>query len=296
MERRLGKKANAALSLSNEERIRRVYTQRWIDYKAALDVFARLEHLMSHPPTHRVPGLLIISQTNNGKTALVNEFCRRHAPSFEREGEADLVPVVLIEAPPIPSEDRLLATLADQLRVPYKRKEQPHFMVRRLQNVIPKLGVRIIVIDEIHNAEAGMPRQQRAFLNVIKYLINELKIPFVGVGTQLALSAISTDPQLTNRLEPAVLPRWQYDREFVRLLMSFEQVLPLREESKLAEPEIANRLFGLSEGSIGELSSLINRAAAEAIRNGEERITPALLDKLDWIAPSRRREVASAIV
>jgi Bacterial TniB protein len=80
---------------------------------------------------------------------------------------------------------------------------------------------------------AGNSLRQNWFLNVIKYLGNELKLPIVAVGTQDAFNALSTDPQLANRFEPAVLPRWHYDREFLRLLMSFEQVLPLRNESRL---------------------------------------------------------------
>jgi hypothetical protein len=51
----------------------------------------------------------------------------------------------------------------------------------------------------------------------------------------------------------------------------------------------------MSEGTIGELSSLLNRAAVRAIRTGEERITPKLLDDLQWTAPSKRREEAYAI-
>lgn len=142
---------------------------------------------------------------------------------------------------------------------------------------------------------AGNSLRQKWFLNVIKYLGNELKIPIVAVGTQDAFNALSTDPQVANRFEPAVLPRWHYDREFLRLLMSFEQVLPLRKESHLVDSAIANRLFGMSEGTIGELSPLVNRAAVRAIRTGAERITLKLLEDLKWTAPSKRREEAYAI-
>ena len=77
--------------------------------------------------------------------------------------------------------------------------------------------------------------------------------------------------------------------------MSFEQVLPLRNESRLWDSAIANRLLGMSEGTIGDLSLLLNRAATKAIENGDERITPKLLDELEWTAPSKRREEASAV-
>jgi hypothetical protein len=41
------------------------------------------------------------------------------------------------------------------------------------------------------------------------------------------------------------------------LLMSFEQVLPLRNPSNLAGRELATALFAMSEGTIGELNNLL---------------------------------------
>ena len=69
----------------------------------------------------------------------------------------------------------------------------------------------MLIIDEIHHILAGNLNRQKGFLNVIKYLGNELEIPVVGVGTRDAYRAIQTDPQLANRFEPAVLPRWELD-------------------------------------------------------------------------------------
>ena len=49
------------------------------------------------------------------------------------------------------------------------------------------------------------------------------------------------------------------------------------------------RLFSMSEGYIGELSRLLNDAAVYAVKNNLEVITPAVLDKIDWITPSQRK-------
>ena len=40
----------------------------------------------------------------------------------------------------------------------------------------------MLVIDELHNILAGCHDQQREFLNVLRFLGNELKIRIVGVG------------------------------------------------------------------------------------------------------------------
>jgi hypothetical protein len=284
MKRQLAKKTRAILQDARDaERIRRIRTPRWIDYRAAQVIHSKLNDLLTHP------------LTNNGKTALVNEFYRANTPENIPGAEGTITPVLMVQAPPVPDPSWLMAALLDRLSIPRKRRDEPYVMIARLSRVLPKLGVRVLIIDEIHHVLAGNSLRQKWFLNVIKYLGNELKIPIVAVGTQDAFNALSTDPQLANRFEPAVLPRWHYDREFLRLLMRFEQVLPLRQESRLSDSAIANRLFGMSEGTIGELSSLLNRAAVRAIRTGEERVTPTLLDGLQWTAPSKRREEAYAI-
>ena len=40
-------------------------------------------------------------------------------------------------------------------------------------------GVRILIIDEVHNLLSGAAGQQRRFLNLLRWLGNELQIPLV---------------------------------------------------------------------------------------------------------------------
>lgn len=45
---------------------------------------------------------------------------------------------------------------------------------------------------------AGTFREQRVFLNSIRLLANDLKLPLVGVGKQEAKQALMTDQQLAD--------------------------------------------------------------------------------------------------
>jgi hypothetical protein len=112
-----------------------------------------------------------------------------------------------------------------------------------------------------------------------KYLGNDLQIPLVGLGTQEALRAIQTDAQLANRFKPVPLPRWRMNREFLRLLASFEQTLPLRQPSRLIEKPLAQKLLVQSEGSLGELSALLTTAAIYAVETEIEHINEAVLNR-----------------
>lgn len=62
------------LDLSIEERINYIRRSRWIGYPIARKIMNKLDDLMTHPVVHRMPGLLVIGRSNNGKTQLVRRF------------------------------------------------------------------------------------------------------------------------------------------------------------------------------------------------------------------------------
>ena len=64
--------------LPAEERLRHVRADRWIGYTRATDAIARLETLFSWPDKQRMPNLLLIGPTNNGKSMIVEKFRRLH--------------------------------------------------------------------------------------------------------------------------------------------------------------------------------------------------------------------------
>lgn len=283
-------KAAAYLDRPDEERINYIRSPRWIGYDAANSILDRLESLLTHPKTHRMPNLLIVGNTNNGKTMLVKRFCSRHPPEDNKEGQSFVVPVLFVQAPPVPDEGRFYNAILDLLFAPYKpsdRVDRKQFQAIKLMR---EVGLRMLIIDEVQHILAGNLTRQRTFLNVIKFLGNELEIPIVGVGTKDAFRALQTDTQLANRFDHAKLPRWKNGDDFIRLLMTFEQMLPLRKPSMLDEPVLADRIYSMSEGYIGEISRLLVEAAVAAVKTGKESIDKRLLESIGWVAPSDRRK------
>ena len=86
-----------------------------------------------------------------------------------------------------------------------------------------------------------------------------------------------TDDQLADRFAAAELPGWQDDEAFEQLLLSFESILPLRQPSDFRDPKLRQRILSLTQGVLGRICRLMETAAVEAIRSGEESITLALL-------------------
>jgi hypothetical protein len=298
-------KARAALELPIEERIKYVRMDRWVGYDKAKEALDKLEDLLTYPRTDRMPNLLLVSDTNNGKTTIVNRFQRKlHPPYDNPDGDGIIYPVMIVQAPPVPDESRLLDSILEKFSAPYRERDKPGKKLSQVITISKHVGLLLLIIDEIHNVLAGSSRLQHNFRNVIRYLGNELKMPIVAVGTREALNAINTDPQLTNRFEPFFLPRWTVGDgkkpgvdPYLRLLTSFEGIIPLKKPSNLADPRdpaLALKLLGMSEGLLGELTMLLKKAAVSAIRSGKECIDAKVLDQVGWIQPSDRRKVTGA--
>lgn len=285
----LGETVRPVVALPADERIQQLRQPHWIGYTRSKRILEKLEDLFRYPRVDRMPNLLMVGETNNGKTRIASRFQRLHARTDNDNAKDDIIPVLLIQAPPTPDESRFYGAIWEALKVPYKPRGSVEEKQMKVLHSLQAIQLRVLIIDEIHHILAGHIAKQRHFLNVLKYLGNELKIPLVGVGTIDALRAIQTDPQMVSRFEPVALPRWEMTRDFQMLLVSFERILPLRHPSFLAEPALAAKLLALSEGTIGELFSLLIAATVHAIRSGAERIDEGVLGKIDWIAPSARR-------
>lgn len=277
------------LALSQEERIEKIRSDRWIGYPKAKSILTKLDDLLSYPRTERMPNMLIVGDTNNGKTMLTKRFLKQHPAIDNPDGDGIIAPVLLVQAPPVPDEGRFYNAILEMLFAPYRPSERVDKKQFQVIKLLRYIGTKILVIDEIHHILAGNLNRQRAFLNVLKYLGNELQISIVGVGTKDAFRALQSEPQLANRFEPALLPRWEFNQDFLRLLVSFERMLPLVSPSNLHAKTLAMQLFSMSEGYIGELSRLLNDAAVYAVKNKIESITPDVLSKIEWISPSERK-------
>lgn len=59
----LGIRASRALALSDAERIDYLRREHWIGYTRAKAILDDLDELLTHPPSHRMPCLLIIGET-----------------------------------------------------------------------------------------------------------------------------------------------------------------------------------------------------------------------------------------
>lgn len=275
----------------DEDRIAHVRADRWIGYTQARQALAKLESLLTHPQRQRMPNLLIVGSTNNGKSMVVEKFRRGHPPVSRGASEPDQVPVLTVQMPSGPDIKRFYTLILGALGMPTYPQQNVVQKEDHTLYMLETVGVNVLVIDEVHNILAGPVTRQREFLNLLRFLGNTLKIALACVGTKDAYLAIRNDPQLENRFEPFVLPRWQDDDEYAALLASFEAVLPLRKPSHLADPALASYILTKTEGTIGELTTLLTQAAVQAITTGQECIDQPLIEAGQYHGPNERRQL-----
>ncbi len=79
----------------------------------------------------------------------------------------------------------------------------------------------MLIIDEIHNSLGGQNNKQREFLNLLRLIGNELKIPLICVGTKDAYLAIRSDTQLENRFELFVLQDGKWEENMIRCWLAW---------------------------------------------------------------------------
>lgn len=283
----LSPKAKEFINLSDNERISRIQGERWVGYTRAHEALTKMEELFNYPPKSRMPNLLLIGNTNNGKTSIIQHFYKKHPVS--EENDQHYCPVLLFQMPSVPDEKRIYNAILERLGVPFGITTHPDRKKNQAFDVIKGLGVKIIIIDEIHHINAANYRKQRESLNTIKYIGNELKISIVAAGIQDAYRTFQNDPQLSNRFEPLDLPNWELGDEYNKLLGTLEKMLPLKKPSNLVEYDLAMKILSKSEGTIGEITKIIENSAILAINKKIECITPKIVDSIKYLSPSERK-------
>ena len=280
-----------AMTLPDKDRIQRCKKLGWIAYPRAKELLAKLEDLMESPRSFRPPSMLIVGDSNNGKTAIARRFLEKHPEKVTPGADVKDIPVVYIECPEKPEEKRLYDLLISAVGGVIPATSSISAVQRSLCTTFVSIGVKLIIIDEIHNVLVGSPAQQRAFLTLLKGISNRTETPIVCIGIQTALRMMSTDDQISNRFEAVALPRWGSSEEYMRLLASFECLLPLKHASGLTQPDLAQEILVQSNGLIGEMLKLLAAVGGEAIKNKSEKITVDLIQSINWRIGTERKHM-----
>ena len=278
----LSEETRAVSELDDDRRIAHLAEDHWIDYPRAREALQLLERLLRCPKRTRMPGLLLHGESNIGKSMIIQKFLRAHpAKEFNVDTGLLQVDVLAVEMPPGPQERRLYGQLLMALNAPYRPSDRLAAVEFTALTLLRQVAPRMIIIDEIHNLLAGSAREQRAALNLLKFLSNQLNCSIVVLGTRDALAAMEIDAQIKIRFPGFELARWQENEDFRGFLAGVERQLPLRQASRItASRAMVSAIMSATGGITGHISKLLSQAAEASIRAKKECITPELLQSV----------------
>jgi AAA+ superfamily predicted ATPase len=139
---------------------------------------------------------------------------------------------------------------------------------------------RMLVIDEIQHLLSCNSREQRAALNAIKFLANQLRVSIVAAGTHEALHAMRYDPQIASRFEQIEPPVWTESTELRRFVAGYLALLPLKKAVAEIDRRFVAYLLELTDGVTGRIVDVLRRAALQGLADRSRKVG---LDQLQYV-------------
>ncbi|MEV6415356.1 TniB family NTP-binding protein [Kribbella sp. NPDC051718] len=140
-------------ALPAAERLGYVRADRWIGYPAANEALQRLETLLAWPAKQRMPNLLLVGPTNNGKSMIIEKFRRDHPVVSHADHEE--IPVLALQMPSNPSVTRFYTAILTAMGAPLRKTYQIAHLEQVVLQLLRSAGVRMLIIDELHNVFGG---------------------------------------------------------------------------------------------------------------------------------------------
>jgi hypothetical protein len=272
------------LDLSEIER--RIYGLRrkfFIKYSTASKIIDKFEDLLLQPKSDRMRGMLLYGVSDNGKSSIAKMFRSRHPARDLSNGNSSVIPVVYMVAPDSASDTKFYAELIKSIYAPTKLAATANMRFQAV-TMLEKVKARMLIVDEIQQVITGGGNRQKAMLNALKTVASLARVAVVAIGVRQAKNAIEYDAQLADRLERVLLPIWQRGPQWSQLLNTFASEFGFK-SSGLGQEAMSKKIHAMTEGLLGYAARLLTDAAVKAVRTGQDRITPALLDSLGFLSP-----------
>lgn len=226
---------------------------------------------------------MLVGPYANGKTMIAERFAVEHLRTSPNQR------VWIAQTREGAGLGHFYASILQALRAPGGDMWNLGRKTEQLDHLLFNLKPRVLIFDEFHNALRGRARDVEAVFAFLRRIGRQYDISPVLIGEVAVCDFINATSEMASRFDLVPVPRWQYDENYLMLLDSLEAALPLAKSSDLSTETLARLIFSLSEGLIGEIVTIVAKAAIAAITSGTERISKANIDALRYVPISQRR-------
>lgn len=258
--------------LDKSTRIRYVLSEHFLLHHRISKLIDHVQFLVHKPAQTRAWGLVVEAPPGQGKTmlsiAIMKKFTDRRPDLIGKPQR----PVLCISMTGAREARTIYNRILEDLGAVVPRSMRIADREMLTLQLLYEAGVMLLVLDEIQDVLRTTPRQRQATLDVVKFIMNRLRIPILALGANPAAVAFREDPHLNARFRHEKIPLWKSNREFSTFLRGIEGFLPFPEPSNLSIPESRSLILKHSEGVTARIVELITHAAVFAIMEEAQHI------------------------
>jgi hypothetical protein len=240
--------------------------------------------------------LVLLGPYRSGKTEIVTRYAAARAEREKAEGRSFRWRKV--EVPSACTLKGFASAALQQLGDPDPDYGSQVDRTRRIVQAVEELGLDLLIFDEIQRlVDVETERVERKSADWLAGLLDTRCCPLLLVGERKALRVFENNAHLAGRTmgEVRIDPFDWADpgdrKEFRFILHVLDQELGLARPSKLSSEETALRLHIYSEGRVGWVANLLDRARSIVRQRKAPQLTHGILaDALDSALLRERRD------
>lgn len=239
-------------------------------------------------------GVMLSAPASSGKSTACLALIEYYLSLYERENPGAIsdgaVPVIYTSVPATRTIKGMLQRLARFLALPFQKSDTETDLAAMLQEALPAVGTRLIVLDEVQMLN-GAESTSRPAVNNLKDLTNYFEGTIVYSGLNLTDSGLlfgDAGLQLKRRvfnvnvIDFTASQTEQTLAEWSKIVGSFAKALPLYATNPAEVQADAEWLHTFTGGTIGTLKAVLFDAAAKLIFEDDpsrENLTRELLQE-----------------
>ena len=160
---------------------------------------------MNAPADSKPRGLVLVGESNAGKTRTMQAFRDLHKPQIVPDAQFAEYQAIYIGAPDEPSMPIVYNSILDALNHPLFYHRDEVTLRKHTVKMVRGCNVGVIMIDELHDiSRQRMSNLLLDLLGQMKNFINDTGRPFVVGGVKVIAEILSQDEQIASRFPHVV--------------------------------------------------------------------------------------------